>query len=194
MSLQPLVIVNSAAILSCGLVAAGGAITGYLLRSLGQETIIPDLKKEETKAKSEKNSTTKPATSRGLLDENVGGVLQLFENFKLVYRNASGQRVGEPHLPYLSFLQQINCTTNPLQKLTCPVFWTPSSVGFLNRISICPFACSSRFAPSFTRLVEMCKLDRLPNWSSCWTALPVGLGCCHGWNNPPCVKPSQQVA
>lgn len=91
---QPLVIVNSAAILSCGLVAAGGAVVGHLLRSMGLDTIIPDFKKEETEAKSEAKPTVKPA-ARGLLDEDSGGMLQLFENFKLIYRNASGQRVGE---------------------------------------------------------------------------------------------------
>ncbi|KAH8417895.1 hypothetical protein KR222_007854 [Zaprionus bogoriensis] len=91
---RPLVIVNSAAILSCGLVAAGGAFAGYLLRSMGLETVAPDLKKEESEPKQE---------ARGLLDGEAG-MLQLFENFKLIYNNSSGQRV-ETTLP--SFLETV---------------------------------------------------------------------------------------
>ncbi|KAL7731187.1 hypothetical protein ACLKA6_014378 [Drosophila palustris] len=86
---KPLVIVNSAAIMSCGLVAAGGLIAGHLIRSMGLETIVPDAKSEES-AKH---------TARSLLDDEQS-FLQIFENFKLVYRNASGERV-ETALPSL---------------------------------------------------------------------------------------------
>ncbi|XP_034488580.1 uncharacterized protein LOC117792516 [Drosophila innubila] len=86
---KPLLIVNSAAIFSCGLVAAAGLLAGHLIRSVGLETIIPDAKSEE------------PAkhTARSLHDEEQS-FLQIFDNFKLVYRNASGERM-ETGLPSL---------------------------------------------------------------------------------------------
>ncbi|XP_070063732.1 uncharacterized protein [Drosophila virilis] len=86
---KPLVIVNSAAIVSCSLVAAGGILVGHLIRSLGLETIVPDVKSEDS-AKH---------TARSLVDEEQS-FLQLFDNFKLIYRNASGDRV-ETALPSL---------------------------------------------------------------------------------------------
>lgn len=82
--LQPLVIVNSAAILSCGLVAAGGFAVGHLIRSMGLETIVPAGKSEASGEHAE----------RRLLDEEQS-FLQLFDNFKLIYRNASGEKVGK---------------------------------------------------------------------------------------------------
>ncbi|KAH8310440.1 hypothetical protein KR044_001367 [Drosophila immigrans] len=85
---KPLVIVNSAAIFSCGLVAVGGLIAGHLIRSMGLETITPDAKDDAAKH-----------TARGLLDEQQN-FLQIFDNFKLVYRNVSGERV-ETGLPSL---------------------------------------------------------------------------------------------
>ncbi|XP_062124814.1 uncharacterized protein LOC133837916 isoform X2 [Drosophila sulfurigaster albostrigata] len=78
---RPLVIVNSAAIFSCGLVAVGGIIVGHLIRSMGLETIVPDPKEDSAKK-----------AARGLLDEQQN-FLQIFDNFKLVYRNESGERV-----------------------------------------------------------------------------------------------------
>ncbi|XP_017967284.1 uncharacterized protein LOC108659063 [Drosophila navojoa] len=86
---RPLVIVNSAAILSCGLVAAGGFAVGHLIRSMGLETIVPAGKSE----------TAGEHAERRLLDEKQS-FLQLFDNFKLIYRNASGERV-ETGLPSL---------------------------------------------------------------------------------------------
>ncbi|XP_017859002.1 PREDICTED: uncharacterized protein LOC108611036 [Drosophila arizonae] len=86
---RPLVIVNSAAILSCGLVAAGGFAVGHLIRSMGLETIVPAGKSEASGEHAE----------RRLLDEEQS-FLQLFDNFKLIYRNASGERV-ETGLPSL---------------------------------------------------------------------------------------------
>ncbi|KAH8388382.1 hypothetical protein KR093_005375 [Drosophila rubida] len=85
---KPLVIVNSAAIFSCGLVAVGGLIAGHLIRSMGLETITPDAKEEAAKH-----------TARGLLEEQQD-FMQILDNFKLVYRNASGERV-ETGLPSL---------------------------------------------------------------------------------------------
>lgn len=75
---------NSAAIVSCSLVAAGGILVGHLIRNLGLETIVPDVKSEDS-AKH---------TARSLVDEEQS-FLQVFDNFKLIYRNASGDRVGE---------------------------------------------------------------------------------------------------
>ncbi|XP_064552887.1 uncharacterized protein LOC135438490 [Drosophila montana] len=86
---KPLVIVNSAAIVSCSLVAAGGILVGHLIRSLGLETIVEDVKSEDS-AKH---------TARSLIDEEQS-FLQLFDNFKLIYRNSSGDRV-ETALPSL---------------------------------------------------------------------------------------------
>ncbi|XP_043863296.1 uncharacterized protein LOC6572778 [Drosophila mojavensis] len=86
---RPLVIVNSAAILSCGLVAAGGFAVGHLIRSMGLETIVPAGKSEASGEHAE----------RRLLDEEQS-FLQLFDNFKLIYRNASGEKV-ETGLPSL---------------------------------------------------------------------------------------------
>lgn len=79
---------------------------------MGLDTITEDLKKKkETEAKTE----TKPA-ARGLLDVDSGGMLQLFDNFKLIYRNASGQRVGESARYPFSWLFEVKLLANPLQK------------------------------------------------------------------------------
>ncbi|XP_033241940.1 uncharacterized protein LOC117186015 [Drosophila miranda] len=100
---KPLVIINSAAVLSCGLVAAGGLLVGHLIRSMGLEAITedeppssgrPKSSEEEAPATSEAGHN---ATARGLLDKDRS-FLELFENFKLVYRNETGERV-ESTLP-----------------------------------------------------------------------------------------------
>ncbi|ALC46249.1 CG18682 [Drosophila busckii] len=82
---KPLLIVNSAAIVSGGLVVAGGVLVGHLLRSMGLETIVPDNTPDHRKRR---------------LDTDEQSLLQLFEHFKLVYRNDSGARV-ETSLPSL---------------------------------------------------------------------------------------------
>ncbi|KAH8268231.1 hypothetical protein KR026_002323 [Drosophila bipectinata] len=104
---KPLVIVNSAALLSCGLVAAGGIFVGHLIRSLGLEAITGDAHRpifgnssnHKPKSSEEMTTTTIPppssdnATSRGLF-ENDFGLPKIFENFKLVYKNETGDRVA----------------------------------------------------------------------------------------------------
>ncbi|XP_041451777.1 uncharacterized protein LOC121405230 [Drosophila obscura] len=116
---KPLVIINSAAVLSCGLVAAGGLLVGHLIRSMGLDAITQDdspghghghgpTTSGRPKSSEESPSSTSTsgggavltnATARGLLDRDRGsGILELFENFKLVYRNETGERV-ESSLP-----------------------------------------------------------------------------------------------
>ncbi|XP_033240334.1 uncharacterized protein [Drosophila pseudoobscura] len=100
---KPLVIINSAAVLSCGLVAAGGLLVGHLIRSMGLEAITED--EPPTSGRPKSSEEEAPATSeaghngtaRGLLDKDRS-FLELFENFKLVYRNETGERV-ESSLP-----------------------------------------------------------------------------------------------
>uniref|UniRef100_A0A6P4DXB9 Uncharacterized protein LOC108037970 n=1 Tax=Drosophila rhopaloa TaxID=1041015 RepID=A0A6P4DXB9_DRORH len=95
-----LVIVNTAAVVSCGLVVAGGVLVGHLIRSLGLEAITAD----ENRPIFGNSSTLKPksseeptnatnATSRALYDENLS-FPGIFDNFKLIYRNETGDRVA----------------------------------------------------------------------------------------------------
>ncbi|XP_022214646.2 uncharacterized protein LOC111069063 [Drosophila obscura] len=109
---KPLVIINSAAVLSCGLVAAGGLLVGHLIRSMGLDAITQDdspghgpgpgpTTSGRPKSSEESPSSTSGggavltnATARGLLDRDRG----FLELFKLVYRNETGERV-ESSLP-----------------------------------------------------------------------------------------------
>ncbi|EDV93209.1 GH18394 [Drosophila grimshawi] len=104
---RPLVIVNSAAIFSCGLLAASGLIVGHLIRSMSLENIVPD-------SKSEQSSNHK---ARSLLDEEQN-FLQLFDNFKLVYRNTSGDRV-ETGLPSLIVTMERTFLENDINLPVC---------------------------------------------------------------------------
>ncbi|XP_017055270.1 uncharacterized protein LOC108097481 [Drosophila ficusphila] len=106
---KPLVIVNSAAVVSCGLVVAGGVLVGHLIRSLGLEAITGDPTKPifgnssflKPKSSEEISPTSTPspglnatnATSRGLFDEDLN-ISGFFDNFKLIYRNETGDRVA----------------------------------------------------------------------------------------------------
>ncbi|XP_030371617.1 uncharacterized protein LOC115621916 [Scaptodrosophila lebanonensis] len=94
---KPLVIINSAAILSGGLIAGAGLLVGHLIRSMGLESVD---------AKDESGENEDGHNARSLFDDEQG-FLQLFDNFKLVYRNESGGRV-EAALP--SFLDTIEST------------------------------------------------------------------------------------
>nr|AEN86877.1 MIP10831p1 [Drosophila melanogaster] len=105
---KPLVVVNSAAVVSCGLVVAGGVLVGHLIRSLGLEAITGDdqhlifgnSSTHKPKSSEEEGSSSTPApknstnaTARGLFDDNLSfpGIL---DNFKLIYRNETGDRVA----------------------------------------------------------------------------------------------------
>ncbi|XP_039493738.1 uncharacterized protein LOC120453213 [Drosophila santomea] len=104
---KPLVVVNSAAVVSCGLVVAGGVLVGHLIRSLGLEAITghdqrpvfgnSSTHKPMSSEEEETTSTPAPsstnATARGLFDDNpsLPGIL---DNFKLIYRNETGDRVA----------------------------------------------------------------------------------------------------
>ncbi|XP_032311745.1 uncharacterized protein LOC6499001 [Drosophila ananassae] len=104
---KPLVIINSAALLSCGLVAAGGIFVGHLIRSLGLEAITGDAYRpifgnsSNHKPKSSEEMTTNTmapqasnnATSRGFFEDEYS-LPKIFENFKLVYKNETGDRVA----------------------------------------------------------------------------------------------------
>ncbi|XP_017076202.2 uncharacterized protein LOC108111318 [Drosophila eugracilis] len=104
---KPLVVVNSAAVVSCGLVVAGGVLVGHLIRSLGLEAITGDnpppifgnssLHKPKSSEEDTPSSTPAPsstnATARGLFDDNLS-FPGIFENFKLIYRNETGDRVA----------------------------------------------------------------------------------------------------
>ncbi|KAH8381979.1 hypothetical protein KR009_001203 [Drosophila setifemur] len=101
---KPLVIINSAAVLSCGLVAAGGILVGHLIRSMGLEAITEDdhhrpifgnTSHHNPKSSEEMTSSTPSpnATSRGLFNEEQS-FSRILENFKLIYRNESGDRVA----------------------------------------------------------------------------------------------------
>ncbi|XP_034660538.1 uncharacterized protein LOC117896368 [Drosophila subobscura] len=105
---RPLVIINSAAVLSCGLVAAGGLLVGHLIRSMSLEAITqdnspatsgtPKSSEENTSPSTHPDTLVSNATARGLADRRDRSLQQLFENFKLVYRNETGERV-ESSLP-----------------------------------------------------------------------------------------------
>ncbi|XP_017131177.1 uncharacterized protein LOC108148609 [Drosophila elegans] len=104
---KPLVIVNSAAVVSCGLVVVGGVLVGHIIRSLGLEAITGDenrpifgnssILKPKSSEEDASYSTPAPipanATSRKLDDESLSfpGFL---DNFKLIYRNETGDRVA----------------------------------------------------------------------------------------------------
>ncbi|KAH8385893.1 hypothetical protein KR200_005851 [Drosophila serrata] len=105
---KPLVVVNSAAVLSCGLVVAGGLLVGHLIRSMGLETITEDdhkpilgnVSSNNTKVSEEEDSSTSSttqsatnATYRGLFEEELS-LPKIFDNFKLIYRNETGERVA----------------------------------------------------------------------------------------------------
>ncbi|XP_068152580.1 uncharacterized protein [Drosophila tropicalis] len=102
---RPLLVINSAALVSCGLVAAGGLLVGHLIRSMGLESIVPDkppqnmnqMNGNTTRPQSveEMLSTTEPelnVTSRGSFDQEQN-FFKLFDQVKLVYRNNTGQRM-----------------------------------------------------------------------------------------------------
>ncbi|KAH8326141.1 hypothetical protein KR067_002381 [Drosophila pandora] len=113
---KPLVIINSAALLSCGLVAAGGIFVGHLIRSLGLEAITGDAHRpifgnssnHRPKSSEEMTTTTMApqasnnATSRGFFEDEYS-LPKIFENFKLVYKNETGDRVGESKNQLFSF-------------------------------------------------------------------------------------------
>ncbi|XP_017008713.2 uncharacterized protein [Drosophila takahashii] len=104
---KPLVIVNSAAVVSCGLVMAGGLLVGHLIRSLGLEAITGDDHRpifgnsstHKPKSSEEDISSSTPApsnsnaTARGLFDDNLS-FPGIFDNFKLIYRNETGDRIA----------------------------------------------------------------------------------------------------
>ncbi|KAH8247759.1 hypothetical protein KR038_009619 [Drosophila bunnanda] len=105
---KPLVVVNSAAVLSCGLVVAGGLLVGHLIRSMGLEAITDDDRKpilgsvssNNTQVSDEEDSSTSSstqsatnATYRGLFEEELS-LPKIFDNFKLIYRNETGDRVA----------------------------------------------------------------------------------------------------
>ncbi|KAH8308222.1 hypothetical protein KR059_008455 [Drosophila kikkawai] len=105
---KPLVIVNSAAVLSCGLVVAGGLLVGHLIRSMGLEAITGDdhkpilgnVSSNNTKSSEEEDTSTSSstlsannATYRGLFEEELS-LPRIFDNFKLIYRNETGDRVA----------------------------------------------------------------------------------------------------
>ncbi|XP_016950987.1 uncharacterized protein LOC108025189 [Drosophila biarmipes] len=104
---KPLVIVNSAAVVSCGLVVAGGVLVGHLIRSLGLEAITADDQRpifgnssaHKPKSSEEVPPSSAPATSapnasaRGLFDDSLS-FPGIFDNFKLIYRNETGDRVA----------------------------------------------------------------------------------------------------
>ncbi|XP_023034869.2 uncharacterized protein LOC6637670 [Drosophila willistoni] len=99
---RPLLVINSAALVSCGLVAAGGLLVGHLIRSMGLESIVPDkppqhmnnMNGNTTRPQSaeEMLSTTETETTRGSFDQEQN-FFKLFDQVKLVYRNNTGQRM-----------------------------------------------------------------------------------------------------
>ncbi|KAH8246960.1 hypothetical protein KR032_005512 [Drosophila birchii] len=106
---KPLVIVNSAAVVSCGLVVAGGLLVGHLIRSMGLEAITGDdhrpilgnvssnntkySEEEEDSSTSSSTLSSTNATYRGLFEEELS-LPKIFDNFKLIYRNETGDRVA----------------------------------------------------------------------------------------------------
>jgi len=107
--------VNSAAVVSCGLVVAGGVLVGHLIRSLGLEAITGDdqrpifgnssTHKPKSSEEDSPSSTPAPsssnATARGLFDDSLS-FPGIFDNFKLIYRNETGDRVGKFECKYIT--------------------------------------------------------------------------------------------
>jgi len=113
--------VNSAAVVSCGLVVAGGVLVGHLIRSLGLETITGDDQRpifgnssthkpkssEEDSPSSTPAPSTSNATARGLFDDSLS-FPGIFDNFKLIYRNETGDRVGKFECKYYNLVYQFS--------------------------------------------------------------------------------------
>lgn len=88
---------------------AGGVLVGHLIRSLGLEAITGDDQHpifgnpstHKPKSSEEEGSSSTPApknstnaTARGLFDDNLS-FPAILDNFKLIYRNETGDRVGK---------------------------------------------------------------------------------------------------
>ncbi|KAH8293856.1 hypothetical protein KR054_005281 [Drosophila jambulina] len=130
---KPLVIVNSAAVVSCGLVVVGGLLVGHLIRSMGLEAITGDHHKpilgnvssnynntfptEEDASTSSSTLSANNATYRGLFEEELS-LTRIFDNFKLIYRNETGDRVAT-NLPSLLSTIERSFLNNDVDLSTC---------------------------------------------------------------------------